>query len=127
MPQRCKYNPYRNGHAPGHLRAAVLRALFENCDTLEEVPWWSKLNITFFNLRQQVQWETWDATKRGIWMTGQLWNCRDILPGSACALTGCPQGSTYARLVRKARKEISASPDRVSCVDNQKRFPSVKD
>ena len=101
MPQQCKFNPSRDGHAPRHLRAALVRALFENCDTWDEMPWWSKRNITFSNPRQQDQWEAWAATKRAIWLTGQVWNCPDILPGSVCCVTGLSQGGTYAQIVRQ--------------------------
>jgi hypothetical protein len=109
MTQQRKYNPARGGHAPGHLRDALLAALVENCDNSEDEPWWTKLDITFVSLSRQIQWETWNASDRAIWLAGQLWNCRDILPGSACASAGLPQGSTYARLVRQLRSGIDDS------------------
>jgi hypothetical protein len=118
MTQRQKYNPSRGGHAPGHLRDALLATLSEHCDDVQEGTWWRHLAITFFNLRQQIQWETLTPRERAIWLTGQLWNCRDILPGSVCALAGLSQGSTYAQLVRQLRGEINASSD-CSVVDSE--------
>jgi hypothetical protein len=108
VPQR-KYNPSRGGHAPGYMREAVLTALVENCDKSDEVPWWSRLEITFFSLRQQIRWDTWDAKERAMWLTGRFWNCSDVLPGPACVPARVPQGSTYARLLRQVRADISAS------------------
>jgi hypothetical protein len=46
--------------------------------------------------------------ERAIWLIGQLWNCRDVLPGSICALAAIPQGSSYARIVRALRNDIEA-------------------
>jgi hypothetical protein len=111
MTERGKYNPSRGGHAPGHLRDAVLTALNDHWDHSEEGTWWTHLDIRFFSSRQQIQWETWTPKERAIWLAGQLWNCRDILPGSVCALAGFPQGSTYAQLVRQLRSDIKAPSD----------------
>jgi hypothetical protein len=36
-------------------------------------------------------------------LTGQLWNCTDIVPGSVCDWLDQPVGSTYAQLVRHVR------------------------
>jgi hypothetical protein len=108
MSQKIKYNPSRGGHAPGHLRDALLAALSRHWDDLEEGTWWRHLDIKFFSLGQQTRWDSWTATERAIWLTGQLWNCHDVLPGSVCALASLSQGSTYAQFVRHLRNEINA-------------------
>jgi hypothetical protein len=109
MSQRRPYNASRGGHAPGHLRDALLAAFDGIWDDLEEGTWWTHLDISFFSLRQQIQWETWSPRERAIWLTGQLWNCCDILPGTACLQASLPTGSTYAQLVRRARNEIAVT------------------
>jgi hypothetical protein len=119
MRQQRKYNASRGGHAPGHLRDALLAALSGHWDDLEEGIWWRYLDIKFFSLGQQNQWDSWTPTERAIWLTGQLWNCRDVLPGSVCALARLAQGSTYAQLVRHLQNEINASSD-CSVVDSDK-------
>jgi hypothetical protein len=111
MSERQKYNPSCGGHAPGYLRDALIKALIDHCDDAEEGTWWRYLEIEFFSLRQQIRWETWTPKERGVWLAGQLWNCRDILPGSVCTLAGFPKGSTYARLARQLRRDINAPPD----------------
>ena len=109
MPTRRTYNASRGGHAPGHLRDALLTALSQHANDSEEGTWWTHLDISFFSLRQQIQWNTRSPRERAIWLTGQLRNCRDILPGSACALAGLRSGSTYAQLVRRVRTGINPS------------------
>lgn len=108
MSQQRKYNASQGGHAPGHLRDGLLMALRNAWDNSEEA-WWRHLDMKFFSLGQQIRWESWTPTERAIWLTGQLWNCHDILPGSVCALASLAQGSTYAQLVRHLRNEINAS------------------
>jgi hypothetical protein len=109
MSQKTKYNPSKGGHAPGHLRDALLAALSRHWDDLEEGPWFRHLDMKFFSIGEQTRWDSWTPTERAIWLTGQLWNCHDILPGSVCALASLSQGSTYAQLVRQLRSQINAS------------------
>lgn len=40
------------------------------------------------------------------WLIGQLWNCTDVMPGSACDAIDLSRGSTYARAVRKLLSEL---------------------
>jgi hypothetical protein len=109
MSQKRKYNPARGGHAPGHLRDGLLMALRKAWDTSREEAWWDYLDMTFFDPILMNLWNTWTPKQRGIWLIGQLWNCRDVLPGSVCALASLSQGSTYAQFVRHLRNEINAS------------------
>jgi hypothetical protein len=122
MPQQCKYNPARGGHAPGHLRSGLLTALRQSWDNSNEETWWNYLDLTFFSLIQEIRWDSWTPKERGIWLIGQLWNCHDVLPGSICALAGLSQGSSYAQLVRQLRSQINGSTD-CSVMDSSPLFP----
>jgi hypothetical protein len=119
MRQQRKYNASRGGHAPGHLRDGLLMALRNAWDDSNEEAWWTYLDMTFFNLSERIQWESWPPSERAIWLIGQLWNCHDCLPGSVCALAGLSQGSSYAKLVRHLRSQIEASSD-CGVVDSDK-------
>ncbi len=77
------YRPQRGGHAGGHLRDPFIHLIETG-----EIPG--------------------DADHQGkpltAWsLTGLLWNCTDILPGSECSELDLPQGSTYARAARAVR------------------------
>jgi hypothetical protein len=109
MTQRRKYNPSRGGHAPGHLRDGLLTTMRQAWENSTEDTWWNYLELTLFSSIQQIRWDSWTPKERAIWMTGQLWNCHDILPGSVCALAGLSQGSSYAQLVRQLRNNIETS------------------
>jgi hypothetical protein len=39
-------------------------------------------------------------------LSGQLWNCTDVLPSSLCGDLDLAQGSTYAVAARKLRQEL---------------------
>ena len=119
MIQKRKYNPARGGHAPGYMRDGLLMALRKAGDNSKEEAWWNYLDMTFFDPMLMILWKTWTPKQRAIWLTGQLWNCRDILPGSVCALASLSQGSTYAQFVRHLRNEINASSG-FSVVDSDK-------
>lgn len=79
---RRHYSAARGGHAPGHLRDALL-ACFEDPDSA--APWWETLGdtdaLSFYDPAKQAAWETKSTKERARWLTGQLWNCSDILPG----------------------------------------------
>jgi hypothetical protein len=100
-----KYNPSRGGHAPGHLRDAMLRALSEARDNEAEA-WWKRLELRFSNKSQQFWWDDWSPHERAFWLSGQLWNCGDILPAWACAVAGLADGSSYSKLARQLRNEV---------------------
>jgi hypothetical protein len=91
MRTMSRYHPARGGHAPGHLRTMF-------CEYLErgEVP---------------VD-ELYDPADAGDdperWLTGQLWDCTDILPSEYCSLLALRSGSTYAMAARQKREEVVA-------------------
>jgi hypothetical protein len=95
------FNPTFGGHAPGYLRDALTEAL----DSFDQ-PWWSNVDLVFFNADQRQRWEAMPTTERSRWLIGQLWNCTDIVPGHLCAGWGLPSGTTYASLVRALRQSL---------------------
>ena len=101
-----RYNAARGGPAPGHLREALLACL----DDSAAEHWYDKLTddetLIFHYVPMQIRWEKMTLRERARWLCGQLWNCTDILPGMACADLDLPEGSTYARAVRKLRDEL---------------------
>jgi hypothetical protein len=44
--------------------------------------------------------------QRAAWLTGQLWNCTDMVPQMTCRDLDIPPGSTYAVAVRRLRAEL---------------------
>ena len=83
-----KYKANRGGHAPGHLRDALVEWL----DTDSESD-----TIVVGEQERAVSLR---------WLIGQLWNCTDILPHEYCATLELRQGSTYAQAVRKIASEV---------------------
>ncbi len=41
------------------------------------------------------------------WLTGQLWHCTSILPGSVCDSLDLRRGATYAQGARRLREEAA--------------------
>jgi hypothetical protein len=86
---RCCYNPGRGGHAPSHLRDALL-------EVIEDLPQWQPGMLEPIAAVQER------AMPLSV-LCGLLWNCPDILPGfEACELervTG-KRISTYASAAR---------------------------
>ena len=81
------YRANRGGHAPGHLRDALLE---------------------YFDLESEsdkviIGYEEHVIPLR--WLLGQLWNCTDVLPSQYCEILGIDQGSTYAIAVRMLKSE----------------------
>ncbi len=70
------YRASRGGHAPGHLRDALITFIEEE-QALPEVDVLS--------------------------LYGQLWNCTDTAPVDICDKLDLPQGSTFAQVVRYLR------------------------
>jgi hypothetical protein len=113
---RRRYSASKGGHAPGHLRDALLHTLEP-----ESWPkWWEALGeeeALFFYSPARQAWRDRLGTKgRAIWLTGQLWNCSDQLPGDAAAFVTECRGwdtddwdyvSTYARAVRYFRSTLN--------------------
>ena len=101
MPKQ--YDAARGGHAPDHLRDALVQCIEDPTPG----PWYLALEDE--NLLPCCRPDLWCIMKshdRGWWLTGQLWNCTDVLPGTNCDNLGLPRGSTYAVAARKLRDEL---------------------
>ncbi len=105
-----RYTASRGGHAPGFLRGALCGAFDVSFWELNQKPWYKRLEgeeiIFFYDPRQQEWWDSLTFKERGRWLTGQLWNCTDIMPSSLCADLDLSPGSTYAMGVRKLRADL---------------------
>jgi hypothetical protein len=118
-----RYNASHGGHAPGHLRDALIEAL--EFSWADDLPWWNLLEIDFFDPNRKAAWARADAQTRAIWLLGQLWNCTDIVPGDFCMTVGIPCGSSYAILARELKAELrqfecnSGALDSVSAEEGQ--------
>jgi len=104
-----KFRPNRGCHAPGHLREAFEQATdLGNWEPLGS--WYENLDedeaIFFNDPQKQAWWENLSPRDRGLWLTGQLWNCTDIMPSTLCGGLDLPFGSTFAQGVRKLRAEM---------------------
>ena len=99
------FDARRGGHAPGHLREAV-----EVCAEHRDGPWWASLAtrepLEWWSPARQAWWNGLPARERGRWLTGQLWNCTDTVPGETCELLGLPRGSSYAQAARALRATL---------------------
>jgi hypothetical protein len=104
-----RFSANRGGHAPGHLRDALLEALEETWR--ESRPWWEALAIEFFDSSKQIWWDQTTACERGAWLLGQLWNCTDIVSGHFWVPVDLPRGRTFARLVRALKAELMEMED----------------
>ncbi len=91
---RYRYDPWRGGHAPGHLREA-----FEE--------WAYDLDTPSGDaaLRQEVVMH--NGRMRTLdWLIGRLWNCTDVMPGSLCDQLDMLSGSSYAQGVRSMKEYL---------------------
>ena len=89
---KSKYNPARGGHAPGHLRKALLDWLDDWPDS--ESPGPARVG---------------EQDRPIKWLLGKLWNCTDILPSisrNTLAWGGIENVWTYAQAVRALRREF---------------------
>jgi hypothetical protein len=94
------------GHAPGHLRDLPIQAL-EDSNTHN---WWEAIPIedVFDHEEQQAWWECLRALDRAKWLTGQLWNCTDILPGGIYDMLDMSgHMGTFGAAARLLRKELN--------------------
>ncbi len=80
-------------HKPGHIRNAFIELVEEGETTL-----------VFFDRDKNPRFEAMGRDEQLRWLSGQLWNCTDVLPSSACGELGIPQGSTYAQAARYIRQ-----------------------
>lgn len=53
------------------------------------------------NSGMRQHWNKMTIEQKGRWLTGQLWNCTDVLPRNLCDDLEIYRGSTYAMAVRK--------------------------
>ncbi len=77
-------------HAPGHIRDAF-------CELVEE----GEATVEFYGKHAHV--DAMSADERLWWLSGQLWNCTDVLPGGVCGDLELSQRSTYAQAARLIR------------------------
>ena len=93
---RDRFSPSYGGHAPGHLRDAFLE-MIESSDRSKDP--------------DEVMPVGDYGTLVSLYaLTGLLWNCTDILPGSNCNDLDLPRGSTYAQAARELRLLWSRQP-----------------
>ena len=107
MPYR--YAPARGGHAPSHLRHAFLHGIGEGWVSEWPAPLADEEAIVHFGARLAERWAGLTVEQRARWLTGQLWNCTDIMPSLACEQLELPLVSTSARAARHLRDTLSAS------------------
>jgi hypothetical protein len=80
-------------HAPGHIRDAF-------CELVEE----GETTVEFYGKQSYAHVDAMSTDELLWWLSGQLWNCTDCLPGSVCGDLDISQGSTYARATRHVRQ-----------------------
>ena len=100
-----RFTASRGGHAPGHLREALLDALNDG----QESEWFELLNedrIYFYDPRQRQRWDRMSPIERAHWLCGQLWNCTDILPRMTAQDFPELKSWTYSALVRYLKPQI---------------------
>jgi hypothetical protein len=104
-----KYRADLGGHAPGHLREALIEAL-ERAEVGDVAHWTHALAdeevLSHCDPVFQRSWDRWPTRRRAMWLLGQLHNCVDIMPSMLCSQLELPPGSTYARAARMLRKEL---------------------
>ena len=61
--------------------------------------------IFWYRRTDEHRWLSMSAQERRRWIAGQLWNCRDTMPGDLCVELDLPQGSSYATGARQLRRE----------------------
>lgn len=81
-------------HVPGHFRDAFV-CLIEGKESVSD---------EFYADKTRAHLEAMNADEQLRWLSGQLWNCTDILPGGVCSELDIRQGSTYAQAARLLRR-----------------------
>ena len=104
-----KFRANLGGHAPGHLREALIQSLERYW--AGRVPTWTialadNEVLSHYDAAFQRSWDRWPAKRRARWLLGQLHNCTDIMASDICSQLELPQGSTVARAIRKLRSEL---------------------
>ena len=91
-PQRAERRAHQAGHTSSDLREAFVD--------------WVDAN---YAPRDPAETDTVEIGGRVIpirWLLGQLWQCTDYLPVTACQALAISQGSTYAVAVRKVAADL---------------------
>lgn len=104
-----RYSPARGGHAPSHLRYAFLHGVGEDPWSAWPAPLAEEEAVVHFSAGLAEWWAGQTVEQRARWLTGQLWNCSDVVPSTTCMELDLPQGSTYARAARHLRSALSTS------------------
>ena len=82
-------NKTRTGHMPGSLRGELCKA------------------IEAQRLPPKTRWhENIGGPEDVRRVTGLLWNCTDVVPGTVCEDAGIPRGSSFAQLARQLRQDL---------------------
>jgi hypothetical protein len=102
-----KYRANRGGHAPGHLRDALIDAL--ESAVCNGGTWWDALQIEFYDPANQLWWDAATPRKRAAWLLGQLWNCTDVVSEVVCSYLNLPGRRTIGRMVRLLKRQLIES------------------
>jgi hypothetical protein len=103
-----------SGHAPGHLREAFAYPWDYACDGAYpwvDGGWWQGYGepswLEIFDSGQLLERLTrMPAAERAKWITGQLWNCSDVMPGLLCDDLELVRGSTYGRAAQLLGSQV---------------------
>ena len=112
------YTASRGGHAPGHLREALLdwldRVMDSGMDVFDDLRSEGELNQVGGTAPDHPDEDLfYDGPKSLKWLIGQLWNCTDTLPGLAVSylkeiletcLEPMPAISSYSSYGRAVRQ-----------------------
>jgi hypothetical protein len=104
-----RYNAARGGHAPEHLRSALIDAL--ESAVCDGGTCWDALQIEFYDPANQLWWDGATPRKRAAWLIGQLWNSTDIVSGVGvvCSYLDLPGRRTIGRMVRLLKRQLIES------------------
>jgi hypothetical protein len=81
-------------HVANHYRDAFVRSIEGEESVAGE----------FYADKAGARLEAMNADEQLRWLSGQLWNCTDILPAGVCSELDMRQGSTYAQAARLLRR-----------------------
>ena len=106
VPKR-KFKANQGGHAPGHLREALIDALDAGGKA-----WWKKIELELYDDAGQKKWDRLGKVEQARWLLGQLWNCTDILGGNGHDIVeeydsrNDAKVTTYGRLARFLKPKL---------------------
>ena len=85
-----KYKPNHGGHAPSFLRDKF-QHLVEYIDEVD-------------SKNKTIKYEGRDISI--LWLIGQLWNCKDVIPSIYCSDLDLPSGASYAQGARALKSRF---------------------